>query len=131
MTAPAAAKETILIVDDQAVVRDVVRQALESHGYRLLVAASGAEALQMSEEYPGTIDLLITDVVMPRMSGPALAEALRTARPGLRVLFFSGSAAEDATRLGVLSKDTPFLQKPFASLTVLVDMVRNLLDKPA
>src|SRR5581483_8815791 len=95
--APAAepkVTETILLVEDENAVRDLIRRFLDMRGYKVLEAASGPEALRISREYPDTIDLLVTDVVMPRMSGRELALQLASERPKMNVLYMSGHTEE-------------------------------------
>ena len=105
--------ETILLVEDESAVRDLVATALQDRGYRLLTAADAEEALQLERVHPGTIDLLITDVVMHGMRGPELARRLRERRPELPVLFMSGYP-DDALNVGSdPDGGTAFLQKPF------------------
>ena len=101
---------TILIVEDEEEVRALTREVLEMHGFAVLEALDAADALRLGETHPGRLDLLITDVVMPRMSGPELARRLRARRPELRVLCMSGypeRVAADAEPW------TAWLQKPF------------------
>jgi len=83
-------RETVLVVEDRDAVRRLVRLTLERAGYTVIEAAGGAEALDLAAHYPAVIDLVLSDVVMPRMSGPELVQALRETRPDLRVLFMSG-----------------------------------------
>ena len=119
--------ETVLLVEDEVAVRGFAKRALETTGYRVLVAASGDEALQLVAGHSGVIDAMVTDVVMPGMSGPELARQLAPKRPGIKVLFTSGYT-EDATLIqGVKDAGTAFLQKPF-SPDELTDKVRQLLD---
>ena len=92
---------------------------LEEHGYRVLAAASGEEALQMALGYPEVIHLLVTDVVMPGMNGRVLAESLVAARPGLKVLYMSGYTDDVLAHRGVLETGTLLLEKPFTSLALL------------
>ncbi len=120
--------ETILLVEDQSLVRQYVRDVLKEHGYHLLEAESGEEALRYAEEHRGRIDLLLTDVVMPRMSGRHLSEAISSTRPSTKVLFMSGYAGDTVLRDEVL-KGAAFLQKPIAP-DVLLSRVRELLDTP-
>jgi CheY-like chemotaxis protein len=121
----AGAGETILLVEDEDDVRPVMEYVLHSHGYRVLSAQHGQEALELASD--GTaIDLLLTDVVMPEMDGPELAH--RLGRPGLPVLYVSGLAPHRARRDGVLSDDVAFLQKPFTP-DLLTRAVREVLDK--
>jgi two-component system cell cycle sensor histidine kinase/response regulator CckA len=119
--------ETILLVEDDEAVRGVIHEVLQSYGYQVLVAAHGDAALSVCERFPKTIDLLLTDVVMPRMSGRELANRLAALRPEMKVLFMSGYTDDAIVHHGVLDADTPFIQKPFAP-DVLARKVRNVLD---
>jgi len=125
-----ASSEKILLVEDEESVRSLVRHALEKAGYTVLVAANGPEALELEREHQASIELLLTDLVMPRMGGRELAEELARRRPGLRVLLMSGYTDDAVVRNGGLEAGTEFLQKPF-SLGTLVSMVRRVLDAPA
>lgn len=119
--------ETILVVEDEDVVRALSTEVLEQHGYRVLSAANGAEGLQLCREFSGRIDLLITDVVMPRMSGRELAEQFAIIRPETRVLYMSGFTDDAIVRHGVLDDDVFFIQKPF-SPAALAFKTRSVLD---
>jgi PAS domain S-box-containing protein len=119
--------ETILVAEDEAGVRDIARLALESHGYRALTARDGEEALAIAQEAADEIDLLVTDVVMPEMSGPRLAEKLRAREPGLKVLFLSGYTEDAVLRHGIQQAQVHFLQKPFTPFA-LAKKVREILD---
>ncbi len=120
-------RETILLVEDQDAVRAFARHVLLAGGYTVLEARDGEEALRVAQQCPGPIDLLVTDVMMPRMSGPHLAEQLARDRPGLRVLFVSGYADEALTRCGVTEAGPAFLAKPF-NPAGLARKVRAVLD---
>jgi CheY-like chemotaxis protein len=98
--APSQARATILVVDDEECVRDLYVRWLEREGYTVLGASDGVRALALSAEHPDPIDLLVTDVVMPKMSGPELHERLRTGRPGVPALFLSGYQPEEISRMG-------------------------------
>jgi CheY-like chemotaxis protein len=121
--------ETILVVEDEVAVRRLAVQILEEQGYQVLKAANGIEALDVSRQHDGPIDLLLTDVIMPGMNGRELAEQLRAHRPGLRVLYMSGYS-DDVIALHALSvPGTTMLSKPF-SLEVMSAQVRATLDMP-
>jgi two-component system, cell cycle sensor histidine kinase and response regulator CckA len=115
----------VLLVEDEDGVRRVARRALELHGYRVIEAADGARALELARA-TSSIGLLVTDVMMPGMLGPALAAAVREVVPGLPVLYMSGHT-EGAARAGLLDPSIPFLAKPF-SPDGLVDKVREVLE---
>jgi two-component system, cell cycle sensor histidine kinase and response regulator CckA len=120
--------ETILVVEDDAQLRRLTRQVLERHGYRVLDAESPAHALTAVAQHHGTIELLLTDMVMPGMSGRDLAERLLRDRPGMRVAYMSGHSEEAIAHYGVLAPGTELLQKP-ASLQQLLQKVRETLDR--
>jgi PAS domain S-box-containing protein len=120
--------ESVLVVEDEEAVRTMVRRVLEGHGYTVLVAANGLEALELVRRSPTRIDLLVTDVVMPGMGGVALADAARLVRPHLPVILMSGYA-DGALRSEALA-GTTFLQKPF-SPSALATLVRRALEERA
>jgi CheY-like chemotaxis protein len=120
--------ETVLLAEDEAAVRAVARQALERHGYTVLEASSGEAALDLAKRYSGRIHLLLTDVVMPGMSGRALALRLAGLRPGMRAIYMSGYTDEAITRHGVLEPGVTYVQKPF-SPDALARKVREVLDE--
>jgi PAS domain S-box-containing protein len=122
--------ETVLVVEDEVAVRSLARIALQRSGYQVLEAANGEEALSVSREHPGQIQLLVTDMVMPGMNGRQVAEALESQRPSMKVLYLSGYTENTITRGGALGADLPFLQKPFTT-EVLLRKVRQVLDQPA
>ena len=124
---PTPARETLLLIEDEADVRVLAAQILDSQGYRILAAANGSEAIRLSEEYDGPIHLVLTDVVMPQMSGPEVAEQLSAQRPEMRVLYMSGYADEAAVQHVRPTKQIPFLPKPF-SVEQLLLKVRAVLD---
>jgi CheY-like chemotaxis protein len=120
--------ETILIAEDAEPLRKLTCTFLKSNGYRVLAAGSGAEAIKMAAEYLEPIHLLLTDVVMPRMSGPELANRLTAARPEMRVVYMSGYTDDAIVHYGVLEPGTFFIEKPF-SRDVLLGKVRDALDQ--
>ncbi|MFN8644288.1 MAG: response regulator [Candidatus Binatia bacterium] len=126
---PAHGWETILLAEDEAAVRELVCRVLAAHGYRVLPAADGREALQLAERCDGPIHLLLTDVVMPGMSGSQLAERLAAVHPETRVIYMSGYAEDAVTRHGALTLGLAFLPKP-CSTDLLVRKVREILDAP-
>jgi two-component system cell cycle sensor histidine kinase/response regulator CckA len=118
--------ETILLVEDEPQVRTLIRDTLQGHGYRVLEARHGVEALVMAANHPDPIHLLVTDVVMPQVSGPQVAQRLAQARPDMKVLYMSGYAENAVIHHGVLDPGAAFLNKPF-SLDVLAGKVREVL----
>jgi hypothetical protein len=125
---PSETLETVLVVEDEQAVRDLTVKMLQKLGYRVLTAASGAEALEISGTHPGPIAALLTDVVMPGMSGRQLADALMTRRPDMKVLFLSGYTEDTIVHHGVLDGKVEFLAKPF-SREVLAKKLRDVLGK--
>lgn len=120
--------ETVLVVEDNEMVRSLAGRVLRHQGYTLLEAESGESALRLAAAHPGPIHLLLTDVVMPRMSGRNLAERLRQERPELRVLYMSGYTDNVIAHHGVLEPGTPLIQKPFTP-QALAQKVRAVLDQ--
>ncbi|HSF33307.1 MAG TPA: response regulator [Candidatus Tectomicrobia bacterium] len=121
------AGETILLLEDEAVVRDLVRQVLQATGYTVLEAANGEQAMQLSQAHRGPIHLLLADVVLPGLSGPEVAEQVAVARPELQVIYMSGYAQDTIRCYGLSERQGVFLQKPFAPATLLTS-VREALD---
>jgi PAS domain S-box-containing protein len=119
--------ETILLAEDDNLVRRLVRAALEGYGYRVLEAEDGSAALSVSEQHEEMVHLLLTDVVMPRMSGRELADRLAQSRPETKVLYMSGYTDESIVYHGVIDAQTPFIQKPFEA-EALARKIRDLLD---
>jgi CheY-like chemotaxis protein len=126
---PRGGSETLLLVEDEATVRASVRRLLEWHGYRVLEAGNGSEALRIYEENSGAIDLVLTDLAMPEMGGVELIERLRLRNPALRVVFMSGYAERNVANDGALPPGTAFLEKPFA-VDTLIRRLREVLDAP-
>ena len=124
---PVGGHETVLVVEDEDGVRKMVHTALERSGYQVLVASSGPEALGIAAAHEGPIDLLITDMIMPRMNGGELAKRFEELRPTMALLFISGYAGNTLQSTGNLESQAAFLQKPFAP-AALLSRVRELLD---
>jgi PAS domain S-box-containing protein len=120
-------RETILLVEDEPAVRGLVHEALRLSGYHVLVARHGIEALLTGAKHMGPIHLLLTDVVMPQMSGPEVAEKLTVVRPEIKVLYMSGYPDHPVFSQNGVRRDTAFLQKPFTP-NVLTQKVREVLD---
>lgn len=118
--------ETVLVVEDQSEVRRLITGVLASYGYRVLEAPNGTAALTQAKEYPARIDLLLTDVIMPDMTGKDVADGLRSARPEMKVLYVSGYSGEVVAHRGVLEAGVAYLPKPFTP-TLLVRKVRQVL----
>ena len=121
--------ETVLVVEDQDGIRDIVRESLRRSGYKVLIAVDGNEALQMASAYPDPIHLLVTDLVMPNIGGRELAQRLTPLRPGMKVLFMSGYSEHSALEIEDTGSSATVLQKPF-SLDALARNVRRVLDEP-
>jgi len=117
----------ILVAEDEVMIRNIVRHMMEAEGHEVLAAADGAEALELSRNYTGTIDLLITDVVMPRIDGLSLIEQIIEERPNLRILVMSGRPSPE---LGLRSIGFPFVRKPFLP-AAFREKVREILGDPA
>ena len=119
--------ETILLVEDEDMVRNLVRQVLQDRGYMVLDARGGEKAAEMCDQHEGEIHILVTDVVMPQMSGRELAERLHASCPEMKVLFMSGYTDDTVLQHGVVESEVNFIQKPF-SPDDLVCKVREVLD---
>lgn len=128
--APPRGTETILLVEDEDSIRELTSETLGRNGYTVLVAKDGLEALQIAERYQGTIDLLVTDVVMPKMGGRELADRLTDLRPQIKPLFMSGYAEHRGAAHAVLDRHAPCLQKPF-SINTLLHKMREVLEAMA
>jgi len=125
----AQATETILVVEDDQTVRSLVLSILESEGYHVLSAEGPEQALQISNDFEGHIDLLLTDVMMPQMNGRVLCRQMRSSRSDLRVLYMSGYTNNIISRQGVLEPGVQFIQKPF-NVRSLLNKVREALQEP-
>jgi two-component system, cell cycle sensor histidine kinase and response regulator CckA len=119
--------ETVLLVEDEIGVRGLTRHLLNLKGYKVIEAGDGEEALAIAAEHRGAIDLVLTDVVMPRMSGREFTQRLNELRPGIKVLYMSGYTDDAVVRHGIYEESVNFLQKPFSPF-VLTQRVRDILD---
>ena len=119
--------ETILVVEDNEMVRGLAQTILQHYGYSVLAAQDGEEAIKVSKEHDGPIDLMLTDVVMPKMSGKEVAERLNALRPDMKVLYMSGYTGNAIVHHGVLDREMRFIQKPFTTES-LARKVREVLD---
>jgi two-component system, cell cycle sensor histidine kinase and response regulator CckA len=120
--------ETILLVEDEQAVRTVATRVLRNQGYFVLSACNGEEALSFADQVSGAIDLVITDVIMPDMAGPALVGQILQKWPGIRIVYMSGYAQNDKIRAEMADRDTSFLQKPFSADSLLLT-IREVLDQ--
>ncbi len=120
--------ETVLLVEDEKSVRRMTKMVLEHYGYHVLEAVDGKDAVALSDGHDGPIDLLVTDLVMPQMSGRSVAERVARDRPALSVLFMSGYSEDDFVRAGVAGRRVDFLPKPF-DINRLMEKVRGLLER--
>ena len=119
--------ETLLIVENEQAIRNLLQIALRRNGYTVLAAGSGSEALELVRNHAGTIHLVITDVVMPDIDGPELVRQLSAVRPETRTLFMSGYMDDTLGERGILSTNANFIQKPFSPSTI-AQRVREILD---
>ena len=125
---PLLGTETILVVDDEEALREVTRRILTRNGYTVLTASSGAQAIEIAASHDGPIDLVLTDVIMPAMQGPTVANKVRRLRPDIRVLFMSGHAQPVLEAESVLGTDFQLVEKPFDQ-AMLMENVRRVLDR--
>jgi two-component system, cell cycle sensor histidine kinase and response regulator CckA len=125
---PSAGTETILVIEDEDIVRSLAGRGLRDHGYTVVEARNGAQALQYIKRHAGTVELVISDVVMPEMGGKELGQALAQIDPDLPVLYMSGYTGEDVVQRGLLDPGAPFQQKPFTPVA-LATKVRAMLDQ--
>jgi CheY-like chemotaxis protein len=125
---PRGGSETILVIEDEEIVRHLASRGLRDHGYTVIDAKNGADAFQYIQEHPGTVDLVLSDVVMPEMGGRELAQSLALSDPDLPILFMSGYTGDDVVQRGLLDPGAPFQQKPFTPAALALK-VRSLLDQ--
>ena len=119
---PPRTAETILLVEDEAAVRSLAKKILVQKGYRVLEASDGAIALRVAAGHVGEIDLVLTDVAMPNLGGRGMVEELKELSPGMRVLFMSGYPKDEIFPDRATAKNTPYLQKPFTSETLFLEV---------
>jgi hypothetical protein len=121
--------ETVLLVEDEDGVRELMAEVLTGYGYQVLMARRAEEALQLAARHSGRVHLVISDVVLPGLGGPALVEQLRAARPGIAALFISGYTSEAMVQRGIVEEGAAVLAKPFTP-EALGRRVREVLDAP-
>lgn len=119
--------ETILVVEDEASLRKMVKRILSNHGYTVIVAGHGEEALRIIHDYDNPIDLVITDVIMPRMGGKELSDRIQSLNDTMKILFMSGYTDQSIVHQGVIDPGVFFIQKPFTQQSLL-KKVRDVLD---
>ncbi len=124
---PPSGTETILLIEDEASLRHMIREILVSVGYQVLECPTPEEGIRAAKDHAGPIHMLLTDVVLPRMSGPQVAEMLRSSRPAVQVLYISGYTDDAISHHGILDAGVHFLQKPFTT-DALLRMLREVLD---
>jgi CheY-like chemotaxis protein len=117
----------VLVVEDEPAIRDVAERILRRSGYEVLMTGSPLDAVEVAGRHEGEIDLLVTDVVMPKMLGKDVAERMRALRPGVKVLYISGYARPVLANSGTLEPGVTLLEKPFSE-SVLLKAVRQVLD---
>ena len=123
--------ETILLVEDDETVRQTAQEMLEMSGYRVIETSDTADSRRLAAQHRGPIHLLLTDVIMPGMSGPALAAQVASLRPGIRVLYMSGYTGDALGQRGMVEPDMAFLQKPFTPEALARKVRETLDDAPA
>ncbi|HKP73446.1 MAG TPA: response regulator, partial [Pyrinomonadaceae bacterium] len=124
-----AGNETVLLVEDEELVRDMAKEILQESGYNVLEAKHGADALLVAEQYRGQIHLMLSDVVMPQMSGRELAGQFAALRKDMKVLYMSGYTDDAIVHHGVLDEGMAFIEKPFTP-NALTSKVRETLNAP-
>jgi CheY-like chemotaxis protein len=120
--------ETVLLAEDQHSIRKVIRELLESKGYNVIEARDRQDALDIAERYPGQIDVLVTDIVMPQLRGTELARLISKSHPAAVVIFISGYSEEALVETGLLGQNETLIQKPFDPETLAMK-IRELLDR--
>jgi signal transduction histidine kinase/CheY-like chemotaxis protein len=128
--APSAGTETILLAEDEDSVRKLLRYMLDSNGYRVIEAADGCDALRLFQQHAGSIDLLLTDVIMPGLNGSELVRKARASQPGLKVIYMSGYTDDVLLKADAIGPGMSFVRKPL-KLDILAAVIREVLDNPA
>ena len=119
-------QDTVLVVEDEAMLRELIKESLELYGFKVLMASGGNDALKLAGDYPDRIDILVTDVALPGMSGREVARAIEKIRPEIRILYISGHIEAAIAHHGIPA--SAFLQKPFLPQE-LARKLRELLEK--
>jgi len=125
----AAGSETILLVEDESDLRRLLKHVLESRGYKVLEAGNGEDAVNLAKRHRGDIQLLLTDMIMPRMNGRDAAQLIRSLRPAIKVIYMTGYADDKILRPGTLSKDEALLEKPVVP-DELALRIREMIESP-
>jgi CheY-like chemotaxis protein len=128
--APEETQPTVLVVDDEEDLRDIMRRMLERRGFRTLIAGDSQEAIAVCRDHPGEIDLLVTDLGLPGVSGGELSQSARELRPGMRVVYISGLPKDIAVAEGQIEQDAVLVKKPF-STELLIEALRSVLAERA
>jgi CheY-like chemotaxis protein len=128
ITADSGGSATILVVEDSEPLRELILETFESLGYTALIAKDGQQAIRLCNQFSEKIDLLLTDVIMPKMNGPEVMRRVKQIRPDIGVLFMSGYTNDVTLRHGVSNADVSFIQKPFSSVELLDKIREALLD---
>ncbi len=128
ITAKLEGNENILVVEDEDVVRDLAERTLRQYGYQVLTAATGGDALLLVQRFESPVDLVLTDVIMPNLSGPELIDIIREHRPDMKVLFMSGYTEDVLAHRGILDEQVDYISKPFRP-KALLERIRTILDR--
>lgn len=127
---PPQGSETVLVVEDEEILLELIQEVLEMHGYQVLAALDGNEAMELCERHPSPIHLMLTDVMLPNQNGRELAEYLSPLHPEMKILFMSGYTEEAMMFQGLVETALPFIQKPFTPMD-LVRRVRETIECPS
>lgn len=127
---PPQGSETVLVVEDEEILLELIQEVLEMHGFQVLAALDGNEAMELCERHPSPIHLMLTDVMLPNQNGRELAEYLSPLHPEMKILFMSGYTEEAMMFQGLVETALPFIQKPFTPMD-LVRRVRETIECPS